>query len=100
LEPGREEVESYSLLEIMNSFRLALEQVLKNALKGVDSSDWVQVVIKTPKLQHPISTRLILRSNFSVHHVLAVVQDRSQSSFDLLIGEGVEVDVVIVKKRV
>jgi hypothetical protein len=99
LMPGSEEVQSISLLEIMNSFQRALHQVLQKALKDSSPADWVQVVIKTPNLQHPISTRLILRSNFSVHHVLAVIQDRAQSSFDLSIGDGVEVDVIVVKKK-
>jgi hypothetical protein len=97
LKPSSAADSQLSLLEMMLSFQRALMHLFDDVLKDVSQDDLVQVVLSAPGLSHHISTKLVKRSIFSVEFVLAVVQERAQSSFDLRIGEGIGVDVIIVK---
>ena len=98
LKPSNAADSELSLLEMMASFEKALDDLFSETLKDVGDEDFVMVVLNTPALSHPISTKLVRKKKFSVEFVLAVVQDRAQSSFDLRIGEGIQVDVIVVKK--
>lgn len=99
IKPQHEPDQNVSLLDIMYSFKLAVDTFLSSALQYAEDDDLIQVVIKTPKLKHHISTSMMAKRNFSVQYVLAVVQSKVQSDFDLSIGDGITIDVIIVKKK-
>ncbi len=95
--PTSETDSQLSILEMMLSFQTALTKLFDETLQDVHEDDLVQVILRAPSMMHHISTKYIKRSAFSVEFVLAVIQDRAQSNFDLTIGEGVHVDVMIIK---
>lgn len=91
--------QNISLLNVMNSFKIAVEKYLNEIFEDIDDDDYVQVILKPSLIQHHISTTMMKKTNMSAEVVLALVQSRAQSSFDLKIGDGIKIDVVIVKKN-
>jgi hypothetical protein len=91
--------QNISLLNVMNSFKIAVEKYLNEIFEDIDDDDYIQVILKPSLLLHHISTTMMKKTNMSAEVVLALVQSRAQSSFDLKIGDGIKIDVVIVKKK-
>ncbi len=68
-------------------------------LQSLDDDDFIQVILKTPSLQHHVSTKLMKKRFFSVQNVMIAIQDAAQSSSEIKLGDGIRVEFVTVRRQ-